>query len=157
MPLSATSVWCLIDGQGVVVAAVARRQTFPRTLMLWIYRRNDQELRVEAQVVAGDGHHVIRVVRPDGREQFETLSGDGALCLRLTELESQLREQNWIDSADPILTDDAKLKPSEPAMPERRALTDRRRFTRRDRRSRDLAVVKTAALSPADTRKSEDS
>lgn len=125
--------------------------------MLWIYRRNDQELRVEAQVVGGDRHYVIRVVRPDGPEQFETCSGDGALRLRLAELESQLREQNWIDSADPILTDDAKLKPWEPAMSERRAQTDRRRFTRRDRRSRDLATVKAAASSPADTRKSEDS
>jgi hypothetical protein len=106
--------------------------------MLWIYRRNDQEFRVEAQVVAGDGQYVIRVVRPDGREQFETLSGDGAFRLRLAELESQLREQNWIDSTGPILTDDAELKPSEPAMPERRAQGDRRRVTRRDRRSRDL-------------------
>jgi hypothetical protein len=112
--------------------------------MVWIYRRIDQELRVEAQVVGGDGHYVIRVVRPDGGEQFEAFSGDGALRLRLAELESQLREQNWIDSAGPILTDDAKLKPPEPGMPERRAQTDRRRVTRRDRRSRDLGTAKTA-------------
>jgi hypothetical protein len=124
--------------------------------MLWIYRRNDQEFRVEAQVVASDGQYVIRVVRPDGREQFETFSGDGALRLRLAELESQLREQNWIDSTGPILTDDAKLKPSEPAMPERRAQAERRRVTRRDRRSRDLGTVKTADSAPIDTRKSEN-
>jgi hypothetical protein len=124
--------------------------------MLWIYRRNDQELRVEAQVVAGDGQYVIRVVRPDGREQFETFSGDGALRLRLAELESRLREQNWIDSTGPIPTDDAQLKPSQPPVPERRAQTDRRRVTRRDRRSGDLAPVKTADSAPIDTRKSED-
>jgi hypothetical protein len=43
---------------------------------------------------AATGTYVIRVVRPDGREQFETFPGDGALRLRLAELESQLREQN---------------------------------------------------------------
>ena len=120
--------------------------------MLWIYRRNDQELRVEAQGVAGDGHYVIRVVRPDGCEQLETISGDGALRVRLTELESQLLEQKWIVSEGLIPADDADLKP---AMPERRARADRRRFTRRDRRSRDLRTAKTADSAPADTRKSE--
>jgi hypothetical protein len=120
--------------------------------MLWIYRRNDQELRVEAQGIAGDGHYVIRVVHPDGCEQLETLSGDVALRVRLTELESQLLEQKWIgwEGLDP--TDGADLKPAEPAMPERRALRDRRRFTRRDRRSRDLGTVKTADSSPTPER-----
>jgi hypothetical protein len=134
-------------------AGDARRSEYP---MIWIYRRNGQQLRVEAQVVGGDGHYVIRVVRPDGREELETLSGDGALRLRLAALESQLREQNWIDTSGPIPVDDTGLKSSPPPMAERRAQTDRRRVTRRDRRSRDLATAKTADTLPIDTRNKED-
>lgn len=122
--------------------------------MLWIYRRNDQELRVEAQVGAGDGHYVIRVVRPDGRERFEAFPGEGALRLRMTTLESQLFEQKWINSAGPSARDEDGLTASGPARPERRAQTDRRRFTRHDRRARDRAAGKTADFSPADARQS---
>jgi hypothetical protein len=65
----------------------------------------------------------------DGREQFETFSGDAPFRLRLTEFESHLRDQNWIGPAGPILNDDAELNPSEPALPERRARRIPRNFT----------------------------
>lgn len=124
--------------------------------MTWIYRRNDQELRVEAQVGADDGHYVIRVVRPDGQERFEAFSEEGALRLRLTALESHLLEQQWIGSTGPIPPTDDGLRRSEPALPERRALTDRRRLTRHDRRSRGLAAVMTSDSASTDTRTRDD-
>ena len=123
--------------------------------MLWIYRRDNQELRIEAQAGAVDREYVIRVLWPGGHEQFEILSGDAAFCLRLTEFESQLREQKWIGPAGPILNDGAEWRFSEPNLPDRRAQRDRRRLTRRDRRSPGSATAKRDGL-PNTMKEDED-
>jgi hypothetical protein len=70
--------------------------------MLWIYRRDNQELRVQTRLGTRNSQYAIRVLWPDGREQFETFSSDAPFRLRLTEFESQRREQNWIGPAPPI-------------------------------------------------------
>ena len=116
--------------------------------MLWIYRRDDQELRIEARLCAIDRQYVVRVLWPDGREQFESFSEGWALHLRLNEFESQLSEEHWIGPPTSLLNDRPASHLSEASLPERRIQGERRRLTRRDRRSGDHPTPDTRSSAP---------
>lgn len=124
--------------------------------MLWIYRRDNEKVRVETRLDTLNRKHVIRIVWPDGRDEAETFSDHLTFRRRLAEFQSQLREQNWIGLAGPSLSGDREQAPPQPGFHERREATDRRRFTRQDRRQAPDPAANVDRLSPPDVPSDEE-
>jgi hypothetical protein len=123
--------------------------------MLWIFARGVQQLHVETRLDGTECHFVMRILWPDGREQVEAFSAEGPFHRRLVELELELREQNWMRPAGPILDTPVEMKLlASPA--ERRGATDRRRLTRQERRSGKRKTAKHQESPTVDAQKDED-
>ena len=123
--------------------------------MLWIFERDVQQLHVETRLDDTEGQFLMRILWPDGREEVETFSTEGLFRRHLLTLELELREQNWMRPAGPILNAAVEQQVLTCA-PERRGPLDRRRLTRQDRRSGKSKTAKPRAPSTVDTRKDED-
>ena len=78
----------------------------------WTFRRDGEELGIEARLHPIDGLYTFLINWPDGRKQYETFATEQAFRRRLLGLEGQLAQERWIGPGDSIVNDvaDAAFK-----------------------------------------------
>lgn len=71
--------------------------------MLWIYRRNGEQLFVEMRIDSVGNEYSLRVVQPDGNEQFERFASEQAFRRRLREFEMALGRERWVGPSSSLV------------------------------------------------------
>jgi hypothetical protein len=73
--------------------------------MIWVFGRDDQEMRVEMRYASDTGEYLLVICWPDC-DQYERFTDAAAFRARLAEIETRLAAERWERRRAPIVIPD---------------------------------------------------